>query len=155
MPRSNSIPPCYTSRWKTGIAAHSPASPKGLGPSHATASSPGRKLNASCDGCRTSRVKCSGGMPCHRCAASAKSSACTYSISQRRGKHKARGHPSPALLQHVFTPAESQYDNGLEFGSLPSNQTAGATMFDEPVSHSHDNVRFRPSSRNSTVNRSS
>ena len=48
------------------------------------------RYNTACDSCRSSRVKCSGGSPCDKCAFSVNSpSSCVYSISKRRGKHRA------------------------------------------------------------------
>lgn len=92
----NGIPSTYTSRWNP--QAHQPAT---LTPTPGSTSSSGtsdlvhpRKYNTSCNSCRRSRVKCSGGVPCRRCVASSKPSSCVYSISQRRGKRKASGEPS-------------------------------------------------------------
>ncbi|CAH0052089.1 unnamed protein product [Clonostachys solani] len=81
MTAANGVPVNLTSRWNINTR-RSPSAP-------AAAKSSVRKLNASCNGCRKSRLKCSGGHPCQRCMASPTPCACIYSISQRRGKHKA------------------------------------------------------------------
>ncbi|EXL61177.1 hypothetical protein FOCG_00376 [Fusarium oxysporum f. sp. radicis-lycopersici 26381] len=84
MTPSNGIPDAYTTRWNThSTPINSSAS---RSPSSSTQT---RKYNTSCDGCRKSRVKCSGGVPCRRCATSYISSTCVYSLSQRRGKKRA------------------------------------------------------------------
>ncbi|KAI8721234.1 hypothetical protein NCS52_00570300 [Fusarium sp. LHS14.1] len=94
MTTSNGIPSTYTTRWNP--QAHQPAT---LTPGSTSSSGTSdlvhpRKYNTSCNTCRKSRVKCSGGVPCRRCVASSNPSACVYSISQRRGKRKASGEPS-------------------------------------------------------------
>ncbi|KAF5530410.1 hypothetical protein FNAPI_13570 [Fusarium napiforme] len=81
MTHFNGIPDAYTTRWNThSTPINSSAS---RSPSTQT-----RKYNTSCDRCRKSRVKCSGGVPCRRCASSS-ASPCVYSVSQRRGKKRA------------------------------------------------------------------
>lgn len=94
MTTSNRIPSTYTTRWNP--QAHQPST---LAPGSTSSGSTSdrlhpRKYNTSCNSCRKSRVKCSGGVPCRRCVASSNASSCVYSISQRRGKHKASGEPS-------------------------------------------------------------
>ncbi|CAG9988329.1 unnamed protein product [Clonostachys byssicola] len=81
MTSAKGVPANLTSRWNINTR-RSPSAP-------AVVNSSARKLNASCNGCRKLRVKCSGGQPCQRCTASPTPCACIYSISQRRGKHKA------------------------------------------------------------------
>jgi hypothetical protein len=76
----NGVPTTYTTRWNTRIHPHQQDS---------SSRTHLRKYNTSCNTCRKSRVKCSGGVPCHRCATSPKELPCVYSLSQRRGKKKA------------------------------------------------------------------
>ncbi|KAM6540151.1 hypothetical protein FALCPG4_001889 [Fusarium falciforme] len=96
MTTSNGIPSTYTTRWNP--QAHQPATLT-LTPGSTSSSGTSdlvhpRKYNTSCNSCRKSRVKCSGGVPCRRCVASSNASSCVYSISQRRGKRKASSEPS-------------------------------------------------------------
>ncbi|VUC23453.1 unnamed protein product [Clonostachys rosea] len=94
MTSAKGVPANLTSRWNINTR-RSPSAPT-------VGNSSVRKLNASCNGCRKSRVKCSGGHPCQRCVASPGPCPCIYSVSQRRGKHKANElfptsqHTSPA-----------------------------------------------------------
>ena len=88
MTASSRVPASYISTWRTG----DPPSPR----RHTGESRPEsslrlsrRKLNTSCNACRKSRVKCPGGVPCQRCAASGATSSCVYSFSRRRGKYRA------------------------------------------------------------------
>lgn len=95
MTTSNGIPSTYTTRWNP--QTHQPTTT--LTPSSTSSSGTSnlvhpRKYNTSCNSCRKSRVKCSGGVPCRRCVSSSNASSCVYSISQRRGKRKASGEPS-------------------------------------------------------------
>jgi hypothetical protein len=84
---SKQVASAYTSRWNANVSTlprrvdiSAPPSPLGGVRS---------KYNSSCNSCRRSRVKCSGGNPCQRCATSKNFSSCAYSISRRRGKRRA------------------------------------------------------------------
>ncbi|EEU39720.1 uncharacterized protein NECHADRAFT_79498 [Fusarium vanettenii 77-13-4] len=107
MTTSTGIPSTYTTRWNP--QTHQPST---LTPGSTTSSDTAdlvhpRKYNTSCNSCRKSRVKCSGGVPCRRCVSSSNASSCVYSISQRRGKRKASGEPSytPDVSRRVATGA--------------------------------------------------
>lgn len=80
MAHFNGIPDTYTTRWNTHSTPINSSASRSL-------STQIRKYNTSCDRCRKSRVKCSGGVPCRRCASSP-GSPCVYSLSQRRGKKR-------------------------------------------------------------------
>lgn len=91
MPASSNVPTSYSSRWRANGA-------QTTSPSSANPHSPAAKYNTSCNACRKARVKCSGGKPCRKCAASAAPESCVYSVSRRRGKRKASDvrHPEAA-----------------------------------------------------------
>lgn len=98
---SAEVPAVYRTRWNSnnaqavtspGLGVHDHPSRSGDAPD----STP-RKLNASCVNCRKSRVKCTGGSPCDRCAVSSHSLYCEYGVSRRRGKRKASDGDSNAL----------------------------------------------------------
>ncbi|KAI0130138.1 hypothetical protein BJ170DRAFT_302603 [Xylariales sp. AK1849] len=92
MASSGEIPSSYTLQWDAGIRPTSDA--------QGVLNTTRLRYRSSCNNCRKSRVKCSGGTPCRRCATSPNASQCIYSISQRHGKHKASSDQNPeAVLQ--------------------------------------------------------
>ena len=97
MPISSEVPTSYMSRWNASAPQPTPISSRddNLSPSGSATF----KYNTSCSKCRESRVKCSGGTPCQRCAASDNPSLCAYSVSRRRGKRKASDGPSELAAQ--------------------------------------------------------
>ncbi|KAH7311280.1 hypothetical protein B0I35DRAFT_377354 [Stachybotrys elegans] len=100
MVRSQKIPKAYTTCWSANNTRPARTTDGSVSSSSQASDAPATKYNTACNSCRSSRVKCSGGSPCHRCTSSAAPSACVYSVSRRRGKHKAsssisHGIPSP------------------------------------------------------------
>lgn len=91
MTRSSAVPSSYTARWNVGVRqpALEPSDVAASVSSGSGSDTTNRKYCSSCNACRKSRVKCSGGQPCQRCAACFTPSTCVYSLSQRRGKRKA------------------------------------------------------------------
>lgn len=89
MTTSNGIPSTYTTRWNPQARQPAVITPSSTSSSGTSDLVHPRKYNTSCNSCRKSRVKCSGGVPCRRCVASSNPTSCVYSISQRRGKRKA------------------------------------------------------------------
>ncbi|KAH8879935.1 hypothetical protein GQ53DRAFT_833747 [Thozetella sp. PMI_491] len=154
MVSSSEVPSSYTLRWnaRAGRANRRSSS---------TESASGQALRpkycASCNRCRQSRVKCSGGTPCSRCARLPDPSSCVYSISQRRGKHKApprdvddalyrakqsSGSSSPSMVDNVsdlesmlqLTSEQQQWDNlALDPTMLSQPMVSQPMVFDEPL----------------------
>lgn len=97
MVTSAEVPTSYTSRWNAGTGQPS-ARPPPANPLESSKQQQHPKYNSSCNSCRESRIKCSGGCPCRRCATLPGLPPCIYKISQRHGKRKAsdieavRGH---------------------------------------------------------------
>lgn len=108
MVNSSEIPSSYTTKWNIGT--HQPPTQT---PVYDGSLRP--RYNSSCNNCRKSRVKCSGGTPCERCTKIASASSCVYKICQRHGKRKAR---------HI--------DTGLE-GSISQEATVGASFLSTPI----------------------
>lgn len=96
MPSSNRVPTNYTGRWRVDSPQSAARGPDATGPDLPPVSA-AQKYNTSCNSCREARVKCSGGIPCQRCAANDDMSMCAYSVSRRRGKRKASDGPHPEL----------------------------------------------------------
>ena len=129
MPASD-VPAGYTTRWNAIIcepASDEPVIAPSSGSSLASDSTR-RKYNTSCNTCRISRVKCSGGFPCQRCSASSNPSSCAYSVSRRRGKRKASDGPTlPDTRSQNDTPAQpDQPSIHFSFGSMMSNDWIGS-----------------------------
>lgn len=107
----DSVPGQYIGRWNANVQ---PSTRNGSSVTASEMSSIAQshierpKLNTSCNGCRASRVKCSGGKPCKRCAASSSSLLCTYSISRRRGKRKAVNSPSSDSIASTLAQAPEE-----------------------------------------------
>lgn len=124
------VPALYRTRWNSSTTFTFPGpgsfEPK---PSNAPDSTP-HKLNTSCVNCRNSRVKCTGGNPCNRCAASSHSLHCEYGVSRRRGKRKASDSD-----HNVLQPTEpKQIDaRGLETTSSLDLEFTGSVPLDTYV----------------------
>lgn len=103
MVNSSAVPSSYTLQWNASIAPsvggssanapqrtvpntsnsiEPPSTSRGQGTARA-------RYNTSCNNCRRSRVRCSGGSPCQRCASLPDAAGCVYRLSQRHGKRKA------------------------------------------------------------------
>ncbi|ORY70429.1 uncharacterized protein BCR38DRAFT_422116 [Pseudomassariella vexata] len=74
MVTSIEIPSSYTTQWNAGTCQPPTRTPVMHGPARPA-------YNSSCNNCRRSRVKCSGGNPCCRCANLSVPSACVYKIT--------------------------------------------------------------------------
>ena len=68
----------------------SPISSSGSIPHHFT-----KRLRTACDLCRHSRIKCSGGSTCQRCASNGLK--CNYGVSMRHGRTKAAARPTSSF----------------------------------------------------------
>ncbi|KAJ3540263.1 hypothetical protein NM208_g5140 [Fusarium decemcellulare] len=158
MTASSGVPSSFTTRWSAHT--HQPLHNTALSTSSTSSStttdiSHPPKYNTSCNSCRKSRVKCSGGVPCQRCATSSNPSLCVYSVSQRRGKRKATedlSHSpdftvqglSPGVLHLNTQPAFDFMANNDQFGSA----RAAFTSMGEPASNlfQSDDYQLDPSS---------
>ncbi|KAF5009391.1 hypothetical protein FDECE_4382 [Fusarium decemcellulare] len=145
MTASNGVPSSFTTRWSAHI--HQPSQNAALSTSSTSSSTTTDighppKYNTSCNSCRKSRVKCSGGVPCQRCAISSNPSLCVYSISQRRGKRKATedlSH-SPDVAFQGLSPGILHLNTEPVFDFITQNDhdgSAGAafTSMGEPASN--------------------
>lgn len=122
MVNSNAVPSSYTLQWNASVATSASGSsanaPQGALPNTSDSNEPPStsrgqgtaraRYNTSCNNCRRSRVRCSGGSPCQRCASLHDASGCVYRLSQRHGKRKASinydmdsDSPSPQLPASV------------------------------------------------------
>ena len=108
MTPANVIPATYTTRWNTHSTPINSFASRSL-------LTQTRKYNTSCDRCRRSRVKCSGGVPCRRCASSSESP-CVYSLSKRRGKKRA--YTSNVLSASNEHPSLEITPSDLDMGEL-------------------------------------
>ncbi|KAF4461106.1 hypothetical protein FALBO_12098 [Fusarium albosuccineum] len=145
MTASNAVPSSFTTRWSahthqplqnTALSTSSTSSSTTTGISHLP------KYNTSCNSCRKSRVKCSGGVPCQRCATSSNPPLCIYSISQRRGKRKATedlSH-SPDFTVQGLSPGVPHLNTRPTFEFMAHNDQIGSagavfTSMGEPASN--------------------
>ncbi|KAK5996781.1 hypothetical protein PT974_02123 [Cladobotryum mycophilum] len=122
MVNSSQIPSSYTSQWKAGDRQPSVSVRSGSGSDREGFSAPEPRYCSSCSNCRRSRVKCSGGHPCQRCAKSSDPSSCVYKVSQRHGKRKANNQdPGSSRSQTSAISSSYQQSPSLRFPSLPSS----------------------------------
>lgn len=117
MVKSSEIPRSYTTQWYSGSHTRTPGS-----------APPRPCYNSSCDNCKRSRVKCSGGVPCRRCATLPNPSSCVYKVSQRHGRRKASDInkiPEGNSLATVKTPTTAVVPESQDFSleSLLSNSS--------------------------------
>ncbi|KAI5920514.1 hypothetical protein F4810DRAFT_682268 [Camillea tinctor] len=149
MVNSREIPSSYVGQWNAGTRQTRVRSPADSGATVGSSGANGsrRKYCSSCNPCKKSRVKCSGGSPCQRCACSSDSSACVYSLSQRRGKRKASIHefdgvPQQSASYQTLNQPDSRSpsstrssipDNISDFGDIVSFATTQPLNPQDPI----------------------
>ncbi|KAI0007344.1 hypothetical protein F4779DRAFT_592461 [Xylariaceae sp. FL0662B] len=136
MVNSREIPSGYTVQWNAGTRQTPTRPPSVHGPTVGSSDSNGsqRKYCSSCNSCKKSRVKCSGGSPCQRCAGSSDPSACVYSVSQRRGKRKAGLHEFDGFSQQAASYQALSQPDSHSSSSVRSSVHDNFSEFDNVVS---------------------
>lgn len=134
MVTSREVPNAFTCHWK--VDASQSSSPNSIAANSPDFGIPRPKVSrqkyrTSCDTCRRSRVKCSGGNPCQRCDSLSQSSCCKYGMSQRQGKRKAAASlPTTPEVQQSIVSSEH-----VQFGSVfqSTHMMDGSLGPDEPT----------------------
>ncbi|KAI1384846.1 uncharacterized protein F4822DRAFT_374721 [Hypoxylon trugodes] len=138
MVNSRGIPSHYTAQWKAGPITRTSSDNRII-------TRPQRSDNnqlrycSSCNKCRKSRVRCTGGSPCQRCAESLDPSLCVYSVSQRHGRRKASARGLEGFAQHVnpqqvLQSSASSSDPSLQDGQSDGGNDTFQAVLDGPWS---------------------
>lgn len=130
MVRNNQTPGSYTLQWKTEISPPLNAAASGQSLSSESQDLVKSRLRycSACNNCKRSRVKCSGGNPCRRCADSSHPSQCIYRTSQRQGRRKANNEKTKGSSKSTF--AAWQVQSSTESWFSDTQEQAGSQLVD-------------------------